>query len=253
MLQAAADLTRDLNVAKPAHLLGGHDRLGADRLWRAACGDAASIRRLAAIAAASSAVLALYRAGSFIHEMSHIKPNAVPGFRLGWNVIVGIPLLVPSFMYEGVHNQHHASSYYGTVDDPEYLPLALMKPWTLPVFVLAALLAPVGHADPLRRAGAAVVAVSQAAQAVVVERYSGLADQSGVPPPRSRKASSASSGWQWRLPASIWAISLLAMVATGIIPLRAFLIFLAIVVGRRCSSIRSARWSRTSGRMRASR
>ena len=43
------------------------------------------------------------------------------------------PLLIPSFMYEGVHNQHHAKTYYGTIDDPEYLPLALMKPWTLPV------------------------------------------------------------------------------------------------------------------------
>src|SRR6185437_15166079 len=90
------------------------------------------------------AVLALYRARSFIHELTHIKKGAVKGFRFTWNLIVGIPLLVPSFMYEGVHNQHHAKRYYGTVDDPEYLPLALMHPWTLPVFLIAAALAPIG-------------------------------------------------------------------------------------------------------------
>ena len=47
-------------------------------------------------------------------------------------------------MYEGVHNQHHAKTYYGTANDPEYLPLALMKPWTLPLFLIAAALAPIG-------------------------------------------------------------------------------------------------------------
>ena len=36
-------------------------------------------------------------------------------------LLIGVPLLVPSFIYEGVHNQHHAKRYYGTVDDPEYL------------------------------------------------------------------------------------------------------------------------------------
>src|SRR3546814_20184594 len=53
-------------------------------------------------------------------------------------------MLTPSFMYEGVHNLHHAKTRYGTADDPEYLPLALMKPWTLPAFIVIAALAPVG-------------------------------------------------------------------------------------------------------------
>ena len=60
-----------------------------------------------------------------------------------WNLLVGIPMLTPSFMYEGVHPLHHARTRYGTVEDPEYLPLALMKPWSLPVFLLTALLLPV--------------------------------------------------------------------------------------------------------------
>jgi hypothetical protein len=113
MLKAAADLTRDLNVAKPAVYwadLIGSALLGYAGLFTAILAGST----LVALAAAVVAVLALYRAGSFIHELTHLKPNAVPGFRLVWNLIVGIPLLVPSFMYEGVHNQHHAKRYYGT-------------------------------------------------------------------------------------------------------------------------------------------
>ena len=90
-----------------------------------------------------------------------------------WNLIVGIPLLVPSFMYEGVHNQHHAKRYYGTANDPEYLPLALMKPWTLPLFMVAAALAPIGM---LIRFGilAPLVAALPPLREAVVARYSGL-------------------------------------------------------------------------------
>ena len=123
----------------------------ADMLGSALLGYAALFAAMLAAADAGSrspaalvAVLALYRAGSFIHELTHIKKGAVKGFRFAWNLIVGVPLLVPSFMYEGVHNQHHAKRYYGTVDDPEYLPLALMHPWTLPLFLVVAALAPVG-------------------------------------------------------------------------------------------------------------
>ncbi|MBL4858337.1 MAG: fatty acid desaturase, partial [Erythrobacter sp.] len=83
------------------------------------------------------------RALLFIHEISHLHRDALPGFRMGWNLFVGIPMLTPSFMYEGVHTLHHKRTQYGTVEDPEYLPLALMKPWSLPLFVLIALLAPV--------------------------------------------------------------------------------------------------------------
>jgi fatty acid desaturase len=79
----------------------------------------------------------------FIHELTHIHRDALPGFRTAWNLIVGIPLLTPSFMYEGVHTIHHKRTQYGTVEDPEYLPLALMKPWSLPLFVAVAILAPV--------------------------------------------------------------------------------------------------------------
>ena len=76
-------------------------------------------------------------------------------------------------MYEGVHNQHHAKTYYGTANDPEYLPLALMKPWTLPVFLIAAALAPIGM---LIRFGvlAPLSLLLPRLRETVVARYSGL-------------------------------------------------------------------------------
>ena len=139
-----------------------------------------------AVAAGLVAVLALYRAGSFIHELTHIKKGAVKGFRFAWNLIVGVPLLVPSFMYEGVHNQHHAKRYYGTVDDPEYLPLALMQPWTLPVFLIAAALAPIGM---LIRFGilAPLSLLSPKLRAVGRRPLFGPADQPEVRPPDARR------------------------------------------------------------------
>jgi fatty acid desaturase len=96
-----------------------------------------------AVVAGLVGALALYRALMFIHELTHIHRDALPGFRTGWNLMIGIPLLMPSFMYEGVHTIHHKRTQYGTPEDPEYLPLALMKPWSLPLFVLVALLAPI--------------------------------------------------------------------------------------------------------------
>src|SRR3546814_15479578 len=51
------------------------------------------------LAAALVAVLALYRAGRFIHEITHIRKTALPGVRLGWNLPFGVPLLTPPLMY----------------------------------------------------------------------------------------------------------------------------------------------------------
>ena len=89
-------------------------------------------------------LLALYRGLSFIHEISHLRPKDVPGFRLGWNLLIGVPLMTPSMMYEGVHNLHHAKDRFGTARDPEYLPLGRYSPSKLALFALISLLAPLG-------------------------------------------------------------------------------------------------------------
>lgn len=228
MLKAAANLTRDLNAPR-ARIYW------ADMLGSAAVGYAALLAAmffasgwLAAVCAAV-AVLALYRAGSFIHELTHIRKGAIKGFRLVWNALVGVPLLVPSFMYEGVHNQHHAKTYYGTLNDPEYLPLALMRPWTLPLFLVAALLAPVGLFIRFALL-APLSALSARLRRLVVERYSGLQ----INPRFRRPAPEGAFRRDWlRLEAActLWAIALLALAASGVLPLRAFLIFLGVAAG----------------------
>jgi len=228
MLKIAAEITRDLHAPRP--FVYWADFLASALLGYAALAVAITAGSIGwAIAAGLVAILALYRAGSFTHELTHMKHSSLPWFRFGWNMLVGIPLMVPSFMYEGVHNLHHARTRYGTIEDPEYLPLALMKPWTVPLFVLTSLLAPI--AVLVRFALLAPLSmVFPGVRTWVVERYSGLAINPSFrrrPPEGVFKAI-----WHWQeAAASLWAITLLTAVATGIVPLRAFLIFLAIVSG----------------------
>ena len=142
MLRAARDLTKDIAEARGA--IYWPDMLLSAGLGYGALAGAILVESVPlAVLLGLVSALALYRALMFIHELTHIHRDALPGFRTGWNLMVGIPLLTPSFMYEGVHTLHHKRTQYGTVEDPEYLPLALMKPWSLPTFVLVALLAPV--------------------------------------------------------------------------------------------------------------
>lgn len=143
MLRAAVELTRDISTARAG--IYWPDMLVSALVGYAALAGAILIDNvlLAALSGAVAA-LALYRALLFIHELTHIHKAALPGFRFAWNLLVGIPMLTPSLMYEGVHTLHHARTRYGTAEDPEYLPLALMKPWSLPLFLIVSLLLPIG-------------------------------------------------------------------------------------------------------------
>ncbi len=225
MLRAAAELTRDLITPRP--IIYWADVAASAIVGYGAVAVAVTNHQAGwTIAAAVVAVLALYRAMSFIHEVSHVKHASLPGFRLGWNALVGVPMLVPSFMYEGVHTLHHAKTRYGTSEDPEYLPLALMKPWTLPAFVVVSALAPVallvryGVLSPLS-------VLVPALRRAVVERYSALAINPGF----RRRVPEGVALVQWNrleTAASLWAINLIASVACGIIPWRSFAIALTI-------------------------
>ncbi|WP_425057422.1 fatty acid desaturase family protein [Sphingopyxis panaciterrae] len=225
MIRAASELTRDLTAPSPR--IYWTDFLASAFVGYAAVAAAIFAPSTALmLVAALVAVLALYRAGSFIHEITHIRKNALPGFRLGWNIVLGVPLLIPSFMYEGIHSLHHNRTKYGTVDDPEYLPLALMKPWTVPLFVVTATLGPLALLlryavltplsfliPPLRR--------------VVVERYSGLI----INPMFRRKPPEGEFRRQWAWQeggAWAWSTLLIAAGVLGWVPLRALLIFGAI-------------------------
>lgn len=89
------------------------------------------------------AVFALYHAVLFIHEITHRAQRDVPGFTFVWNALVGVPLLVPSFVYEDVHTDHHRQRTYGTPEDPEYVPFGRRSPAVLAAYVVGSLFAPV--------------------------------------------------------------------------------------------------------------
>ncbi|HVF93669.1 MAG TPA: fatty acid desaturase [Sphingomonas sp.] len=228
MLRTAAELTRDLNAARPS--IYWFDLVASAVVgWGALLVAVTADTTLVAVVAGIVSMLALYRGISFIHELTHVKHATLPGFRTGWNALIGVPMLTPSFMYEGVHNLHHAKTRYGTSEDPEYLPLALMKPWTLPAFIVISALAPIGLLiryailSPLS-------ALFPALRTVVVQRASALAINPGF----RRRSPEGAFRKQWHrieAAASLWAIGLLALVGFGVIPLRAFLIFLAVASG----------------------
>ena len=66
---------------------------------------------------------ALFRVGTFIHEIVHMSGRTMVGFRVAWNVVCGAPLLMHSLLYSN-HLDHHNPRKYGTPADGEYLPLA---------------------------------------------------------------------------------------------------------------------------------
>ena len=224
MLRLARELTKDLGEAKGS--IYWTDMLISTGIGYAGIATAILSGNLAvSIVAGLIASLALYRSLMFIHELTHIHKSALPGFRLGWNLLVGIPLLTPSFMYEGVHVIHHKRTQYGTIEDPEYLPLALMKPWSLPLFVIVALLAPIAL---IVRAGILVPlgAIFPPIRKLVWERASSLS----INPEFRRKPAKGDFAKQvmWQeTGASIWAITLIA--STFVIGWEPLVIALAIV------------------------
>ncbi|QDU98974.1 fatty acid desaturase family protein [Lignipirellula cremea] len=86
--------------------------------------------------------VALYRLGSFTHEIVHFRRDEMRLFRHAWNLLAGVPMLTPTFFYES-HLHHHNTHHYGTAEDGEYLPLSRGR-WTdAAVFVLLPLLQPI--------------------------------------------------------------------------------------------------------------
>ena len=100
------------------------------------------------------AIVALLRATIFIHELSHLKRGAVPGLEVMWNLLIGIPFLLPSVMYDS-HADHHRQATFATAQDPEYVPLAHWSRFQLFRFVASMLFVPLllalrwGIAGPL--------------------------------------------------------------------------------------------------------
>jgi fatty acid desaturase len=169
------------------------------------------------VASSLGAVFALLRAVLFIHELAHRRSEELPGFELAWNLLVGIPVQVPSLMYVDSHLDHHRRTAFGTLADPEYAPIARWSRLRIASFVLLvstlpvvlpirwALIGPLSHLAPgLRRR--------------TVERLSTLAINSHYrrPPPRPRQK----PRWEAQeAGAAAFAWALAAAAAAGWIPL----------------------------------
>jgi fatty acid desaturase len=167
----------------------------------------------ARVLAATVCVFCLYRAVSFIHELTHLGPGDAPGFRFAWNLLIGVPFLVPSLLYEGVHNLHHTTRFYGTAKDPEYLPLARFSGPKFAGFILVALLAPVGQM--LRFAVAAPLSfVAPGLRRFVVSRLSAMAINPGFR--REDLANARSAAWlAQEIGCWLWSWCLLALIFAG--------------------------------------
>jgi fatty acid desaturase len=87
------------------------------------------------------AAFALYRCGVFIHEIAHMTGKRMRLFRAAWDILFGIPVLMPSFMYKN-HVDHHNPRHFGTVQDGEYLALGAGPVSRIVVYCLQVLLLP---------------------------------------------------------------------------------------------------------------
>ena len=75
------------------------------------------------IGAMFMAAVLFFRAGTFMHEIVHLPRQQMVWFGRVWNLLLGIPLLMPWILYRN-HTDHHSTRYFGTPADGEYLPLA---------------------------------------------------------------------------------------------------------------------------------
>lgn len=119
-----------------AHILLAAEIRAAD--WMPLSGIGFAAARVAMFAAAA---LLYMRSVMFIHELVHLRSDTFRGFRIVWNLLCGIPCLVPSFMYYP-HVDHHRRKSYGTEHDGEYIELSHKHPMYIVLFILAAFIVP---------------------------------------------------------------------------------------------------------------
>ncbi len=145
----AKSLVKDLSNPNPwiywtdflGSILCGHAAfqacLHADKLAQ----STAAVWGIRGVAFAITAVLYM-RSVMFIHELVHLRAGTFRAFRFVWNLLAGIPFLLPSFLYYP-HVDHHRRKSYGTDQDGEYLDLSHRHPASIAVFIAAAFVVPI--------------------------------------------------------------------------------------------------------------
>ena len=178
--------------------------------------------------AAIVALLALYRSISFMHELVHLRRNSPPLLWTAWHALVGVPMLVPLFLYDGVHNLHHSKMHFGTAGDPEYLPLASSGPRSI------ALMLPFAAVRPLLLVPRFLLITPLAAlipplRPYLVERMSAIMINPAFrrrDPPQDRQAWLAVEAL-----CAVYAWCMVALIATEIVPVAAAALALAVYSG----------------------
>lgn len=158
---------------------------------------------------------ALFRAGSFIHEIQHFRQGKMRGFTVAWNIVCGIPMMTPSFMYEN-HAGHHRHDTYGTIDDGEYLPLGRGRLGYLTIYLAEALLLP-GLVALRFLALVPLSFLHPQFRRIVLERFSYF----GINPHYRRQlpATGGKAWWAWLdVACCLRAWTIMAVVATGAAP-----------------------------------
>jgi fatty acid desaturase len=88
------------------------------------------------------AALLYLRSAMFTHELVHLPRDQYRGFRFAWNLLCGIPFLIPSFTYYP-HVDHHRRKSYGTEEDGEYLNLSHRPTSHIVAYLMLVFLVPI--------------------------------------------------------------------------------------------------------------
>lgn len=178
------------------------------------------------LAAWTVAAVAIFRASVFLHDLVHLG-DSVPGIRFAWNVFWGVPFLLPSYLYERIHLEHHRLSVYGQPDgDPEYTALARYGVRATAVMSVVGLFLPVA----LVLRFLVVTPLSPFFRRFVDARLNSLASNSKhrAKPLAGRRARVALLS---ELATSAWAWTVVVLLATGVLPWRAVAFHLAVLFG----------------------
>lgn len=146
-IKELAKLVRDLQTPRPAIYwvdLGCCLLVSRFGLYLAAPFPHAFIANpLPSITGFMLAVLALYRASYFNHELAH-HARHLRGLELAWNLAFGVPLLSPSFLYSD-HRNHHSKHGFATDGDAEYIPARMRNTGGAVALFALAFVMPIVH------------------------------------------------------------------------------------------------------------
>lgn len=197
-------------------------------------------------------VLAFYRATLFTHELTHLRQGRFRGFRLAWNLLCGIPFLMPSFMYH-THVAHHMRRHFGTRDDGEYLPWGARPIWHLFLYLGQCLVMPIiavvrfGLLTPL-------CWISPRFRQIVQRRFSSMV----VDPYFVRPLPTRNDRWIWRVQESacfamVWGNG--AVMYFGLVPrpvalvVQGYLTAATIMLINQIRTLGAHRYTNTGGEM----